>query len=266
VKVLRRMVPGRAVAATDVAANKAHPQMDPNPSRLEAFFTSLGGAGFNVSNLVYVRAGRHTSSLRIKRNFYHLSLIEPTEPPAETIKSKHRGCGSAKSTVPPLREQSMKNKLISIFLGLGATVAAFGAHLPSGTEVTLVFRQPVSSRTAHTGDHVMMAIANDVYGPHGHLALKAGTPVVGMIQSVNKRSHFGVNAKIRIAINPVNGIWLEPRDKGSQVGGTRTDEAVAASGGAALVLGPIGLVGGYFVVGHNVNIHPGQRLRTVVTG
>ena len=160
----------------------------------------------------------------------------------------------------------MNKKLMSIVLGLGASVAAFGAHLPLGTEVKLVFKQPVSSKTAHVGDHISMAIASDVFGPRGHVVLHAGTPVVGIIQTVDHRSRFGVNAKIRIAIAPVNGILLEPRDKGAQIGGTRTDEAAAVSGGAALVLGPIGLVGGYFVVGHQVNIHPGQRLRTVVTG
>jgi hypothetical protein len=47
--------------------------------------------------------------------------------------------------------------------------------------------------------------------------------------------------------------------------GARTDEAAAASGGAALIFGPLGLVGGYFVVGHSVNIHRGDTLRTVVS-
>jgi hypothetical protein len=160
----------------------------------------------------------------------------------------------------------MKKTLISLIFGLGATVAAFGSHLPNGTEVKLVFKQPVSSKTAHVGDHVKMAVAENVYGPDGNVVLHAGEPVMGILSSVDKRQRYGINAKIRIAIAPVDGISLEPRDKGAQVGGTRTDEAAAATGGAALVFGPIGLIGGLFVVGHNVNIHPGQTLRTVVTG
>jgi hypothetical protein len=160
----------------------------------------------------------------------------------------------------------MTQKLISIILGMTAAVAAFGAHLPAGTEVPLIFKQAVSSKTAHAGDRVMFTVARDITDPDGHVALRAGTPVSGVIERVDKRSRWGINARIRIAINPVHGIPLEPRDKGAQIGGTRGAQAAAVSGGAALILGPIGLAGGYFVVGKNVNIHPGQRLRTEVTG
>ena len=155
--------------------------------------------------------------------------------------------------------------LLSVALVMGSSVAAFAAHLPSGTEVSLVFQRGLSNKHAHVGDTVPFTVKNDIIGPNGHVVLRAGTPVTGIIEKVNGRSHFGVNAKIRIALNPVRGIELEPRDKGKQIGGTRTDEAAAASGGAALVFGPLGLAAGYFVVGHNVNIHAGDTLRTVVT-
>lgn len=153
--------------------------------------------------------------------------------------------------------------LMSVALVLGSAVGAYAAHLPPGTEVPLVFQQAVSNKHAHVGDTIAFTIKNDVLGPNGHVALHAGTPVTGVIEKVDGRSHFGVNAKIRIALNPVHGIELEPRDKGKQIGGTRTDEAAAAAGGAALVFGPLGLAAGYFVVGHNVNIHRGDTLRTV---
>ena len=159
----------------------------------------------------------------------------------------------------------MKTKALVSAIVFGSTIAAaFASHLPSGTEVMLTFQQPVNSKSAYAGERVKLAVANDVVGPNGRVALRAGTPVWGTIDKVNKRSHFGVNARIRIDISPINGIPLQPRDKGAMVGGTRTDMAAAASGGAALVFGPLGLVGGYFVVGHNVNIHPGDHLRTEV--
>lgn len=165
------------------------------------------------------------------------------------------------------RESKMKlHNFATIMIAATTAGPAFAAHLPPGTEVPLVFRQSLSNKHAYVGETVMMAVKRDVYGPNGRLELRAGTPVTGVIEKVNGRSHFGVNARIRIAINPVHGIYLEPRDKGSQIGGTRTDEAAAASGGAALVFGPLGLAAGYFVVGHNVTIHPGDTLRTVVSG
>lgn len=150
-------------------------------------------------------------------------------------------------------------------IAASSIVPALAAHLPSGTEVPLVFRQSLTNKHAYVGEQVMLAVKHDVRGPNGHIVLRAGTPVTGIIEKVNGRSHFGVNAKIRIALNPVHGIYLEPRDKGSQLGGTRTDMAAASSGGAALVFGPLGLAAGYFVVGHNVYIHPGDTLRTEVS-
>ncbi len=143
-------------------------------------------------------------------------------------------------------------------------IAAQAVQLAKDTEVLLVFKQPLSSKTAKAGQHVALAVKEDVKDSGGRVVLAAGTPVVGVIERVDKRDHFGKNARIRIVLNPVDGITLEPRDKGVLIGGTRSTEAAAASGGAALVFGPLGLAGGYFVVGHNVNVHPGDTLRTVV--
>jgi hypothetical protein len=140
----------------------------------------------------------------------------------------------------------------------------FAGQLSKGAEVFLTFRDPVNSKMAQAGDVIHFVVTKNVRDASGHIVIAQGTPVSGVIDKVDQNDHFGKNARIRIDINPVNGIHLQPRDKGKMFGGTRTDEAAAASGGAALVLGPLGLVGGYFVVGHSVHIHPGQELRTVV--
>jgi hypothetical protein len=150
-------------------------------------------------------------------------------------------------------------------LTVAAFVAAHAGQLHSGTEVNLIFRQSVSSNTAKAGDHISFAVKRDVTDGSGHVVLRAGTPVQGTIEKVDQKDHFGKNARIRIVLDPVNGIELQPRDKGKVVGGTRSDEAGAASVGAALLLGPLGLAGGYFVVGHSVHIHSGDTLRTEVS-
>ena len=143
-------------------------------------------------------------------------------------------------------------------------ICALASQLNKGTEVYLTFRQPVSSKTAKAGDTVKFTVTHDVMDSSGHVVIARGTPVMGVISKVDQNDHFGKNARIRIALNPVDGIQLQPRDKGKLIGGTRSDEAGAASGGAALIFGPLGLVGGYFVVGHKVNIHTGDQLRTEV--
>jgi hypothetical protein len=163
-------------------------------------------------------------------------------------------------------ESKMNAKPILTIGAIVATVwSAAAGQLKSGTEVNLTFRQEVNSKTAKPGDAIAFVVKNDVTDGSGRVVIKAGTPVRGTIEKVDRRDHFGKNARIRISINPIHGIAVQPRDKGAVVGGTRSDEAGAISGGAALLLGPLGLAGGYFVVGHNVDIHPGQTLRTVVS-
>lgn len=149
--------------------------------------------------------------------------------------------------------------------GLFAAMALAGAQttVPTGTEVMLKFEQTVSSKTAKAGDQVKFTVAKDVtYG--GKTVLKAGTPVKGVIENVTKRDRFGKNARIRLVLNPVNGVSLEPRDKGKPFSGSKTDKAAIASGAGALILGPLGLAGGYFVTGKSVNIKVGDTLRTEV--
>src|SRR5207302_536300 len=135
--------------------------------------------------------------------------------------------------------------------------------IPKGTDVALAFDQSLSSRTAKVGDIVRLHVTEDVMAG-GKTVIRGGTPVTGMITKVQKSKHFGVNAKMQINLNPVKStnsamIPLEPKGKGDMVSG-KTGEAAGASAGGALVLGPVGLVGGYFVVGKSVNIKVGDHL------
>ena len=147
---------------------------------------------------------------------------------------------------------------------VSAAVAASAQTISKGTEVMLRFEDPVSSRTAKAGDTVRFTVRDDVRGDGGALMLHAGEHVTGVISAVDKHDRFGKNARIRLTLNPVHGIPLEPRDKGKMFSGGQTDKAAIASGAGALVFGPIGLVGGYFVTGKSVNVKVGDSLRTEV--
>lgn len=143
-------------------------------------------------------------------------------------------------------------------------VAAFATVVPQGTGVGLVFRQDLSSRTAKAGDRVKFEVARDVR-VDGKTVLTAGTRVTGVIEKVSKSGRFGKNGSIRLVLNPVNGIPLQPRQKGKDFKGSRTDKAAIASGAGLLVLGPVGLVGGVFIQGKSVIIHSGDKLETEVS-
>jgi len=157
--------------------------------------------------------------------------------------------------------------LTILALGAAAVVSFAQVVVQKGTDVDLKFMQSLNSKHATAGQQVKLAVANDVM-VDGKTILRAGTPVMGVITKVDHRDHFGKNARIRLALNPVHTargmVYLEPRDKQS-ITGRRSDTAGAASAGGAVVLGPVGLLGGYFVVGKPVKIQVGDPLYTEVS-
>jgi len=134
--------------------------------------------------------------------------------------------------------------------------------VPAGTEVPLVFDQGLSSQTAKAGDTVRLHVAGNVI-VNGYTVLRDGTAVNGVVARAEKRKRYGVGGKLRIALNPVSShhgaaIPLQPRSESSQVSGK------TARAAAGVVLGPVGLVSGYFVSGKVVTIKPGDALVTQV--
>ncbi len=149
---------------------------------------------------------------------------------------------------------------------VGSAMAAM--TVPKGTAVSLVFDQAVSSKTAHSGDKIMLHVGQDVM-VNGKTIIKAGTKASAVVTEVHGRGRFGKNGQLKVSINPimVNGaaVTLQPRQKGAMVGGTRGAQTAAVSGAGLIVLGPIGLGAGYFVVGKQVNVKVGDPLETEVS-
>src|SRR2546425_12264409 len=78
--------------------------------------------------------------------------------------------------------------------------------VPKGTEIPLAFDQALSSKTAKAGDMVYMHVTDDVI-INGQTIVRKGEKVKGVVSGVDKRKHFGVNAKLRLAFNPVLSAW-----------------------------------------------------------
>ena len=162
---------------------------------------------------------------------------------------------------------NLKAKLMSS-LGLVAMAAsAIAMPLAKGTPVELKFERALSSRHAYVGEVVPMRVADNVYD-HGRVVIRQGPPVTAIIRQVEKNGRFGKNGVLKLDIMPIHAdgatIPLQPRQKGRIVGGTRGTETAGAAGAGLLVLGPLGLGAGYFVVGKSVNVMPGDHLETQV--
>jgi hypothetical protein len=155
-----------------------------------------------------------------------------------------------------------------MLVSIGGFAAATPLVLPQGTDVTLAFDQALNSKTAKTGQHVRMHVKNNV-SIGRHLVIRAGTRVMAQIEQVDKAHRYGTNARIKLTMRPVRSTYgelipLEPRQKGKIVG-RKTSVAAALTAGGAILLGPVGLVGGYFINGKSVKIKVGDKLETQVT-
>ena len=158
--------------------------------------------------------------------------------------------------------------LVLVLAAVSASARIERITVPKGTEVSLVFDQALSSKTAKVGQSVALHVKSDVK-TGGMTVLARGTKVTGVLSQVDKRKRYGVNAKMRIALNPVKSVYgeminLEPLSKGNKLSGKKTSQAAGATAGGAIVLGPVGLVGGYFIHGKAVKIEVGDVLLTEV--
>src|SRR5258706_7794489 len=137
-------------------------------------------------------------------------------------------------------------RLISATRAFAAAILALAAFqsspslasitVPKGTDVVLAFDQELSSKHAKVGEQVKFHVVDSVI-VGGKTVIKAGTPASGVITKVEKRKHFGVNARMMIDLQTVrstNGamIPLETKRKGSVID-ARTAASRAATGGGA---------------------------------
>ncbi|HLV80380.1 MAG TPA: hypothetical protein VKT32_08860, partial [Chthonomonadaceae bacterium] len=128
--------------------------------------------------------------------------------------------------------------------------------LPKATPIHLIFDSYLNSDTASPGQrvafHTEMPVAVD-----NKTVIPEGTKVYGTVTKVKKQSHFGVNARIQLIMSPIRAINGEKVPIGfktkAQDVSNKTGEAAGASVGSAIILGPVGLVAGFFIPGKKVN-------------
>lgn len=160
------------------------------------------------------------------------------------------------------------NKLIATATLIGMALASMATLVPKGTDVRLAFDSALTSKTAKVGDKVKFHVVDDVL-VDGQVVIKKGTEASGMIDELQRGRRFGVNASIRIRLDPIAAtdgtmVPIATKHKGKKTG-SGTDKAAIASGAGALVLGPIGLGIGYFITGKEVKVKSGDTLTTEVT-
>ena len=135
--------------------------------------------------------------------------------------------------------------------------------IPKGTIVTLENMTPLDSKTAQEGDSVYFTVANDVI-VGDTIAIPKGMETEATVMKARKSGRFGKDGKIEVTYHTVRAAdgTPVPLTIGEKVKEQykNTASAVGASAAGAIILGPVGLVGGLFVHGNDVEIPAGTTM------
>ena len=135
--------------------------------------------------------------------------------------------------------------------------------IPANTLVTMTNLDELKSKTIQEGDVVRFTVADDVL-VGDVIAIPRGMEVNGTVTKARKSGRFGKDGKIEIMYDNVRAadgspVALMVGDK-TKDQYKRTAGAVGASAAGAVILGPVGLVGGLFVHGNEVDIPAGTTM------
>ena len=144
-----------------------------------------------------------------------------------------------------------------------ATLPLAQTIVPANTLIKVALVDPVNTKNIKVGDTVRFKVANDVI-VNGKLVFAKGEPGEGEVTKVTHARNFGRNAKLEIDFRQTKAI--DGTDVDTFVGDEAKEEmkSLAMAAGASLagivLLGPIGIIGGAFVNGKDIDLPEGTEL------
>ncbi len=142
--------------------------------------------------------------------------------------------------------------------------------IPAGTEIRLRMKKDLSSRTATKGDTIPMVVADDLFISGNILAMTKGGIVTAEVKNVRRGGRFGRTGYVNLDVRNIESmdaslLPIKIEDAGSKFDKRKIGMAAGASTLGYLVLGPIGLAGGAFIKGGEVEVPAGTELSVVTT-
>ena len=159
--------------------------------------------------------------------------------------------------------QNRMNNLALVAYGNSDTKTPLvSTTIPADTLVKIKLITPLNSDKNKVGDEVLYQAAEDVIY-NGKLIIAAGAPGKGVVTKVKDAKNFGRNGEIDVDFQQIQAF------DGTQVRTFLGDKAkmeiknLAIAAGASVagmaLLGPIGIVGGFFVNGKDVDLPTGTE-------
>jgi hypothetical protein len=157
---------------------------------------------------------------------------------------------------------SRLNKLLKLAYTNGK-MAIVSETVAKDSLVKINLVTPLSTRTSRTGDVVIFQAGDDIY-VDGNLVIPKGAQGFGKVNKVDGAKNFGRNAELQVSfdtIQAIDGTALSTvlGDKAKEENKSLATAAGASIAGLA-ILGPIGILGGAFVHGKEIEIPAGTQM------
>jgi|GEM_PF-6878095 len=127
----------------------------------------------------------------------------------------------------------------------------------------VVLNEPINTKSNVVGDAISFTVVDDVKVGNA-LVIASGTTGEGQISALKKGRSFGRNGSLDISfdeISAVDGTTFSAIQGAEAKEQTKTSlKAAGASVAGVAVLGPVGLVGGFFVKGKDVDLPSGTEI------
>ena len=134
--------------------------------------------------------------------------------------------------------------------------------VPANTLIKVALVDPVNTKNLKKGDTVRFKVASDVI-VNSKLVFAKGLPGEGTVKKVQQARNFGRNAKLEIDFNKTKSVDGTSVDTFMGEESTKEMKSLAMAAGASLagivLLGPIGIIGGAFVNGKNIDLPEGTE-------
>ena len=145
----------------------------------------------------------------------------------------------------------------------GYTVPLEQVTVPKNTVIKIALTQEVNAKKVKAGDTIRYKVAEDVI-VGGMLVFAKGQPGEGTVKKVEQARNFGRDASIDTDFHTTKA--MDGTDVKTFVGEESKQQmksyamAAGASVAGMLLLGPIGIIGGAFVKGKNIELPEGTEL------
>ncbi len=163
------------------------------------------------------------------------------------------------------KEGTYKSRIATLsgFAFGGDTIPLTKVMVPANTLIKIALVTPVNARNLKVGDAIQYQVAENVT-ENGQLIFAKGAPGTGTVTKVEQARNFGRDAQVEIDFQETRAVdgTVVNTFVGEEAKKEMKSMAMAAGASIAgmVLLGPVGIVTGAFVQGHNIDLPPGTEM------